>query len=153
MNSNPIKPREIGEIAIRCGDINIMTEFYRDSVGLEILSDMRKDGIVFFRICAGFGGHTTILALFLPNAGRPDLHPQATQAPYTGAASSLHHLALTVAWQERGALREWFDQHNITYRVQNFDWIGWEGTFIEDPEGNTIEFVAADLDHPARNKE
>jgi hypothetical protein len=50
-----------------------MFKFYRDIVGLEVMLDNRDDGIVFFKICDGFGGHTTILALFLPNAGRANL--------------------------------------------------------------------------------
>lgn len=151
MKSNPVKVREIGEIAIRCADIDIMFEFYTDIVGLEVLADTRDEGIAFLKICDGYGGHTTILALFLPTAGRDELHPKGTEPPHTGAKSSLHHLALTIEWTERSALREWLGTHKISYRVQPFDWIGWEGTFIEDPEGNTIEFVAANPLYQAQN--
>ena len=130
----PFKVHQLGEIAIRCRDLDAMFEFYRDIVGLEVLRDTRNDGIAFFRICAGFAGHTTILALF---GSGPD-------APATGAASSLHHLALTVAYEDQDAIKQWFDANAIEYQVQIFDWIGWQGIFIQDPEGNTVEFVAAD---------
>ncbi|MEM9471157.1 MAG: VOC family protein [Pseudomonadota bacterium] len=140
----PFKIRQLGEIAIRCADMDTMFEFYRDIVGLEVLSDTRDDGIAFFRICAGFGGHTTVLALFHNTAGRPDLHPSGADAPETGAKSSLHHLALSVAYGEQDAIMTWLDDHAVDYRVQVFDWIGWRGVFTLDPEGNTVEFVAAD---------
>ena len=140
----PFKIQQLGEIAIRCSDMDTMFEFYRDIVGLEVLSDTRDQGIAFFRICAGFGGHTTVLALFHNTAGRPDLHPSGAEAPETGARSSLHHLALTVAYEEQGAIRKWLEDNAIDYKVQVFDWIGWQGIFIQDPEGNMVEFVAAD---------
>jgi len=140
----PFKVQQLGEIAIRCSDLDAMFEFYRDIVGLEVLRDTRDAGIAFFRICAGFGGHTTVLALFHNSAGRPDLHPSGTVSPETGAKSSLHHLALTVAYSDREAIKRWLGENAIDYKVQVFDWIGWQGIFIQDPEGNTVEFVAAD---------
>ena len=140
----PFKVHQLGEIAIRCSDMDAMFEFYRDVVGLEVLRDTREAGIAFFRICAGFGGHTTILALFHPAAGRANLHPHGSDAPETGASSSLHHLALTVAYDEQEAIKKWLEDQQVDYQVQVFDWIGWQGIFITDPEGNTVEFVAAE---------
>ncbi len=144
MTKPPFKVRDLGEVAIRCADLDGMFAFYRDVVGLEVLSDAREDGIVFFKICDGFGGHTTVLALFLPTAGRPDLHPQGQEKPFTGAKSSLHHLALTVAFDEQDSIKDWLEKNEVDYQEQVFDWIGWRGIFIKDPEGNTVEFVAAD---------
>jgi catechol 2,3-dioxygenase-like lactoylglutathione lyase family enzyme len=140
----PFKIHQLGEIAICCADMDAMFEFYRDIVGLDVLSDTRDTGIAFFRICTGFGGHTSVLALFHNSAGRPDLHPSGSVAPETGAKSSLHHLALTVAFAEQEAIIKWLDDNAIDYKVQVFDWIGWQGIFMQDPEGNTVEFVAAD---------
>ena len=140
----PFKIHQLGEIAIRCSDMDAMFEFYRDIVGLDVLSDTRDAGIAFFRVCAGFGGHTTVLALFHNSAGRAELHPRGPDAPETGAKSSLHHLALTVAFDVDGAIRQWLEDNAIDYKVQVFDWIGWRGIFIQYPEGNTVEFVAAD---------
>ena len=144
MSGPPFRVHGLGEIAIRCSDMDAMFEFYRDIVGLEVLSDTRDVGIAFFRIGPGYGGHTTVLALFHVTAGRANLHPRGTQAPATGAGSSLHHLALTVAFDEQETIRQWLEDNAIEYQVQVFDWIGWRGIFITDPEGNTVEFVAAD---------
>lgn len=136
--------RNLGEIAIRCADLDAMTAFYRDIIGLEMLSDDRPGGIVFFKIADGFAGHTSVLALFHREAGRPELHPQSDQPPITGARSSLHHLALSLPFAEQEAVMRWYQQHGIDYRVQVFDWIGWRSIFTTDPDGNTVELVAFD---------
>ena len=136
--------RGLGEVAIRCADLPSMVAFYRDIIGLPVLADFSADGIVFLKIAAGFGGHTTVLALFRHNAGRPDLHARGADAPATGAGSSLHHIALPVPFAEQDAAMAWYDARGLSYRVQVFDWIGWRGVFTHDPEGNTVELVAYD---------
>lgn len=126
--------RALGEIAIRCADLERMTAFYRDVIGLNVLSDGYRKGIVFFDLGESYGGHTAVLALF----GR-----EADQAaPGTGARSSLHHLALTVDASEQASVVAWYEAQGLDYRVQDFDWIGWRGIFTTDPEGNMVELVA-----------
>ncbi|TRD22102.1 VOC family protein [Palleronia caenipelagi] len=137
--------KALGEIAIRCGDVGRQVAFYRDVLGLEVLSGSSDDdGIVFFRIGPGYGGHTAVLALFARDAGRAEIHPHTSDAPRTGAGSSLHHLALTVDHEAQENAMRWFSHHGIDYRVEVFDWIGWRGVFCLDPEGNTVELVAFD---------
>lgn len=143
-DSRGFKVRALGEIAIRCADLDKMAAFYRDVIGLELMSGEPADGILFFKIAEGFGGHTCVLALFRPDAGRPDLHPQSEAPPITGARSSLHHLALSLPFAEQEAVMRWYQRHGVEYRVQIFDWIGWRGIFATDPEGNTVELVAYD---------
>ncbi|MEL6169816.1 MAG: VOC family protein [Pseudomonadota bacterium] len=135
--------RHLGEIAIRCEDIAKMMAFYGELLGLERMFGGHREGIVFYRIGDGFEGHTQILALFDKSmSGRPGLHPTGANEVQTGARSSLHHLALNVPFPEQEAAMLWFDDHAIAYRVEVFDWIGWRGVFVTDPEGNTVELVA-----------
>ena len=138
------RPRALGEIAIRCADMPAMVRFYEDVIGLERLSGDHKDAIVFFRIAEGFAGHTAVLALFRHDAGRPELHPQSAEKPETGARSSLHHIALSLPFEEQTAVMAWYDRIGQPYNVQKFGWIGWQGIFTKDPEGNTVELVAYD---------
>lgn len=119
-----------------------MERFYAEVIGLEKLAE-RAGGITFFRIAEGYAGHTAVLALFGPGAGRPDLHTVTEAAQATGAGSSLHHLALSLGWEEQAAAMAWYDRLGQPYRVEHFDWVGWRGVFTEDPEGNTVELVAA----------
>lgn len=130
-------PRALGEIAIRCADLEAMVAFYRDVIGLAPLAGGDRGDIVFLRIGEGFGGHTAVLALF-----RADASTEA--APRGGAGSTLHHLALSLPFAEQQAVMDWYDEIGQPYNVQVFDWIGWRGIFTRDPEGNTVELVAHD---------
>ena len=146
MDQTPgFRPRALGEIAIRCADITAMADFYERVIGLERLSDRSDRAIIFFKIAPGFGGHTSVLALFRNDANpRSGLHPTTADAPATGAGSSLHHLALSLPFDEQDAVIRWYETLGQPYRVEIFDWIGWRGIFTKDPEGNTVELVAYD---------
>ena len=133
--------RALGEIAIRCADIGRMEAFYRDVIGLEILSGGHREGITFFTLGESYGGHTAVLALFAHDAAQRAVHP-ADGPPEAGARSSLHHLALAVDAAEQQAAIDWFERLGLECRVEDFDWIGWRGVFTKDPEGNTVELVA-----------
>lgn len=135
MTRRGFRPRALGEIAIRTRSIEAMTAFYRDVLGLTVLSRRDDRRIVFFRLSDGFAGHTAVLALFA--------EPEAELA--AGPRSSLHHLALTLPRSEQDAAEAWLDRQNIPYRIQEFPWIGWRGVFLDDPDGNTVELVAYDV--------
>jgi len=135
MTRRGFRPRALGEIAIRTRNIEAMTAFYRDVLGLPVLSRRDGSGIVFFRLADGFAGHTAVLALF----DEPEAEPVA------GPRSSLHHLALTLPRAEQDAAEDWLDRQGIAYRIQEFAWIGWRGVFLNDPDGNTVELVAYDV--------
>lgn len=137
----PFKVAALGEIAIRCADLDAMTAFYRDTLGLTPLEGGGADGIVFFDLGPGYQGHRTVLALFHHDAGRVELH-RCAGLPIAGGKSSLHHLALTVSAEDQEAAIDWYDRLGLTYTIQEFDWIGWRGVFTKDPEGNTVELVA-----------
>ena len=111
------RPRALGEIAIRCADIRAMATFYEDVIGLTRLSGDHSSGIIFFRIADGFAGHTAVLALFRHDVGRTEIHPQSTQAPETGARSSLHHIALSLPYGEQEAVKSWYEKIGQPYTV------------------------------------
>ncbi|WP_170382141.1 VOC family protein [Ruegeria atlantica] len=145
MSDRGFHPRALGEIAIRCADMGAMVEFYENIIGLQRLSGDHNAAITFFRVAEGFGGHTQVLALFHHTAApRPGLHPAGDSTPVTGGGSSLHHIALSLPFEEQEAAMRWYDKMGQPYRVEQFGWIGWRGIFTEDPEGNTIELVAYD---------
>ncbi|MCV2893845.1 VOC family protein [Lentibacter sp. XHP0401] len=146
MTERGFEVRALGEIAIRCIDLDAMIAFYRDVIGLELMNDPDNGRIVFFRIAKGFGGHTAVLALFrhdIEGAGRTRA---ADFPPATGAGSSLHHIALSLPWREQDAVIAWYEHLGLDYNVETFDWVGWRGVFTFDPDGNTVELVAKDPD-------
>ncbi|NKB53066.1 MAG: VOC family protein [Rhizobiaceae bacterium] len=144
MTQRSFKVRALGEIAIRCADMESMVAFYRDIIGLEVLSGGHRETITFFKIAEGFGGHTSVLALFHHDAGMLALHEQSPLPPETGNRSSLHHIALSLLFEEQQNVMEYYASKGIDFHVEEFAWIGWRGIFTKDPEGNTVELVAYD---------
>ncbi len=144
MNERGFKVRALGEIAIRCQDVPKMAAFYHEIIGLTVIPGGYRDTIVFLRIADGYAGHTAILALFSADDRGQFTDDTGTFNPATGAASSLHHFALTIPFAEQDSVMAWYDKKGITYRVVEFDWVGWRGIFAKDPEGNTVELVAFD---------
>jgi catechol 2,3-dioxygenase-like lactoylglutathione lyase family enzyme len=129
------RARALGEIAIRTPNVEAMTAFYRDVLGLRVLSTRGDGRIVFFRLSDGFAGHTAVLALFD--------EPQAEVV--AGPCSALHHIALTLPRAEQDAAQTWLEHENIPCGIEEFAWIGWRGLFLKDPDGNTVELVAYDV--------
>ncbi len=146
MSERSFKARAIGEIAIRCIDLDAMVAFYRDVIGLEPLNDPDNGRIVFLRIADGFAGHTAILALFNHNVEGAGRTSASVTPPKTGSSSSLHHIALSLPWDEQDAVIAWYEKLGRDYNVEYFEWVGWRGVFTFDPDGNTVEHVAKDPD-------
>lgn len=156
MTQKAFRVRAIGEIAIRCVDLAAMVAFYRDVIGLELLNDPENSPVVFLRVAEGFGGHTAILALFAHDVDGAGRTRGSRVPPETGPRSSLHHIALSVPWEEQDAVIAWYQHLGRDYNVEYFDWVGWRGVFTFDPDGNTVELVAKDprwtapLVHPSQ---
>ena len=60
----------------------------------------------------------------------------------SGAGSSLHHIALSLPFEEQDAAMRWYEENGQPYRIEHFGWVGWRGVFTQDPEGNTVDLVA-----------
>ena len=126
----PRAVRTLGEVALRVNDLEVMREFYETIVGLELMREF--PGIVFFRVGEGYGGHTTILALF-------DRERAAGVEQTT-----LDHLAFTIDIADYETERQRLQAAGVQVRPEVFEWVGWRSLFIRDPEGNTVEFVCRD---------
>jgi catechol 2,3-dioxygenase-like lactoylglutathione lyase family enzyme len=128
------KVQGLGEIAIRCSNLEKMSTFYETTLGLEPLEGSRFAAIRFFRIAPGVAGHTVVLALFQAEPGQ-----MSGDGP-----SSLHHLALSLPLVEQQHAKSWLTAQGVVWHEEVFAWIGWRGVFLTDPEGNTVELVAFD---------
>ena len=145
MSERPFTPRALGEIAVRCRDHAAMVAFYEDTLSLTRLRPGERgghrEGIVFFRLGESYAGHIAVLALFADGAtGEPEDGMEVA----VGQQSSLHHLALSLPWDEQDVAVRWLEASGCDVRVQDFAWTGWRGVFTRDPDGNTVELVAAD---------
>jgi catechol-2,3-dioxygenase len=112
-------------------DLERMHEFYQRVVGLEPLR--RFERISFFRIAAGYAGHTQILALF-------DRDGEAPRA----AATTLDHLAFAIPLAAYQSEKARLEALGLSVRTAEHTWVQWRSLYVDDPEGNLVELVCRD---------
>jgi catechol-2,3-dioxygenase len=131
--------KALGEVSIRVRDLASMCKFYKDVVGLEVLS--REESFVFYRIADGYGGHPQVLNLFeahnrwMLESKSPELSPEHT---------TLHHFALNIDLEDYEAERTRLEGLGVTVHPALHEWMHVRSLYFNDPEGNLIELVAFD---------
>jgi len=129
------KIKALGEIALRVNDLDAMQAFYQDVIGLDLMR--RFPDAAFFKIADGYGGHTQILALF----------DRSSQSDYTGlsaAQTTVDHLAFTIAREDFESERARLEALGCKLTFADHDWVHWRSLYVDDPEGNNVEFVCYD---------
>ena len=135
------KIKGLGEIVIRVNNMETMTHFYHDVIGLEIIRNSNK--FSFFKIAEGHAGHHQTLALFHtenPNAFDEKLEHIDIKK------SGLHHFALEILKDDYEQFLLKCKEYDLEFTTEIFPWINWKSIFIKDPEGNIVEFVCYDKD-------
>ena len=125
----------LAEIALRVTDLDKMTRFYEEVIGLEILE--RFDKTVFFRIAEGVEGHVQVLALF---------NRSGTKG-YTGIdskKSTIDHIAFGISKSDYEPEKKRLEDLGCEVRTAYHKWVKWRSLYVTDPEGNNVEMVCYD---------
>lgn len=124
----------LGEIALQVIDIDEMTRFYEEVVNLELMRRFPTSS--FFRIADGVEGHTQILALFDRDgsSANRDAKPRGRRPP-------LDHIAFGISPGDFESERERLESLGCAVSQSIHDWVGWRSLYIQDPEGNQVEWV------------
>ncbi|WP_196894126.1 VOC family protein [Aureivirga marina] len=133
------KIKGLGEIILRVQDMELMKKFYSQTIGLELIN--ASENYCFFKIADGYGGHHQTLALFAKsnlNAFNEKFGNIKT------LNSTLHHFALEIDKKDYNYLLNFFEENNLEYITEVFEWTKWKSIFVKDPESNIVEFVCYD---------
>ena len=125
----------LGEIAFRVENLDRMQDFYERIIGLELLR--RFPNSAFFRIADGVAGHTQILALF-DRTSEPDY--QGIDSRHT----TVDHIAFGIALEDYQAELERLQGLGLSVDTTTHAWVQWRSLYVNDPEGNRVEFVCFD---------
>jgi catechol 2,3-dioxygenase len=136
-----VRPRALGEIVLRVRDIPRAIGFYRDVLGLALMRHV-EDRFAFMRIETGLEGHERIIGLF--SADEPSNRSDTVWGRPDGGAPSLHHFALEIPLAEYEGAVDALTRAGLNPDTNAHRWIGWRSIYISDPDGNTVELVAAD---------
>ncbi len=131
----PSAVKALGEIALRVEDLEAMTTFYEDVVGLELMK--RFDHSSFFRIAEGYGGHTQILALF-------DRSEETGYKGLDAERTTSDHFAFAIALEDFEREKERLEALGVSLEFSNHAWVHWRSLYFKDPEGHSVEFVCYD---------
>lgn len=128
--------KSLGEIALRVADLDQMQSFYENVVGLNLMQ--RFPTSAFFRIAEGVGGHTQVFALF-------DRSSEGGSEP-DAETTTVDHIAFSVLLEDFYAEKNRVEQLGIPTRTAEHEWVHWRSFYVNDPEGNVVEWVCYDPD-------
>jgi catechol 2,3-dioxygenase-like lactoylglutathione lyase family enzyme len=127
--------RGLAEIVLMVDDVERSVAFYRDALGLTVISPDLQ-GPVFLRVGERSSGVPQQIVL----VPRP---PAAPEQPAERAFRSVHHFGLEV---EEGAFeREWERLGALGFEVRTgvHPFLPVETIYVDDPDGNEVELVTA----------
>ena len=127
--------RGLTEVVISVHDMEQSLHFYRDILGLRVMSPPDFRGAVFLQI-----------------SEQPDTAPQqlvlvplpeGTDAfPTERVRRPLHHLGLEVAREDFESERERLQGLGFDVRFGEHPFLPLKGMYLDDPDGNEIELIA-----------
>ncbi len=131
--------KSLGEAAIRVSDLDTMSRFYEEILGLQVIR--KEEGFVFFKIAEGYGGQSQILALFIAEESSFLVSKSDQLSPEN---STLHHLAFNIDLEDFEAEQIRLTRLGISVQEVEHPWIHVRSLYFPDPENNLLEFVAFD---------
>jgi catechol 2,3-dioxygenase-like lactoylglutathione lyase family enzyme len=123
--------RGISEIVLHVRDRETSLEFYRDLLGLEVISPADFPGPVFLKAGDGNAGIPQMVVLVSLPADAPSFQPP----------SHLHHLALEVSPDDFDEFRDLCESRGLEVRSGEHPIIPSRTMYVDDPDGNEVELI------------
>ena len=121
----------LAEIVLSVRDLTVSLSFYRDLLGLTLISPPEKPGPRFLQAGPEQVGIPQMIVLVPLPADSPAFAPPRT----------LHHLAFTVAPDDFDALKAHLEAHGHTTRGGQHPILTSRTLYTDDPDGNEVEFI------------
>ena len=130
------KVRGLGEIVLLVHDMEKSLHFYRDVLGLPVMAQPDARGAVFLQ--AGEPAVSCPQQIVLV-----PLPPDATAFSTDRVQRPLHHLGLEVDPDAFDSERERLQGLGIEVRLGEHPFLPLKGMYVDDPDGNEVELIAA----------
>ena len=129
------KIRGLTEVVISVHDMEKSLNFYRDILGLKVMSPPDFRGAVFLLV--GEQPDTAPQQLVLVPL------PEGTDAfPTERVQRPLHHLGLEVAREDFESERDRLQGLGFDVRFGEHPFLSLKGMYLDDPDGNEVELIA-----------
>ena len=123
--------RGLAEIVLNVRDRAASLEFYRDTLGLEVISPPDFPGPTFLQAGPGQAGIPQMVVLV----------PLPADAPPFQRPRTLHHLALEVAPEDFDTVRDDLARRGFALRTGQHPVIPSRTLYVDDPDGNEVEII------------
>ncbi len=133
--------KRLGELVLRTTNVEPMTAFYRDVIGLEPFASMRIGN--FLKVADDLEGHPQLLAIFDKSwqfSGPRDVEPATANAAF----GTLHHFAFALEREDFDLERERLEKLGVELQFTDHTRFGWHSMYMHDPDGNSVELVCYD---------
>jgi len=127
--------RALAEIVLMVRDLEESLRFYRDVLGLEVISPAQMQGPRFLRIGPERDGVPPQIVLVPRPATAQDL-------PGDRRLRSVHHIGLEVAHGDLGGERKRLESLGMEVRTGEHPFLPVDAIYVDDPDGNEVELVA-----------
>ncbi len=128
------KVRGLTEVVIWVRDMEKALGFYRDALGLTVMSPPDFRGAVFLQVGESQDVPQQVVLVPLPE--------DAPGAPAERSQRALHHLGLEVAAGDFEQERERLEGLGFAPRLGEHPFLPLRGMYIDDPDGNEVELIA-----------
>lgn len=126
--------RGISEIVLWAHDQPALVRFYRDVLGLTVISPPERQNPIFLQAGPGQAGiPQMIVAVQLPADALPFASPR-----------TLHHLALELAPEDFEAEKARLESLGFAPRSGQHPVVRSRTMYVNDPEGNEVELICRD---------
>jgi catechol-2,3-dioxygenase len=122
----------LAEIVLHVHDMEASLAFYRDLLGLIVISPPERKNPVFLRAGAATSQLPALVVL---------VQLQADAGPFT-KPRSLHHLALAISAETFDGTKEKLEGRGFTVRTGQHPVIPSRTMYIDDPDANEVELIA-----------
>lgn len=128
--------RGLGEIVLFVKDMERSLKFYRDALGLAVMAQPDARGAVFLQAGPPNPSCPQQIVLVPLPAGEPGAPPER-------AKRALHHIGLEIAAEDFESERLRLEGLGYEVRVGEHPFLPLRGMYIDDPDGNEVELIAA----------
>ena len=121
----------IAEIVLNVHDQGAALRFYRDVLGLSVISPPKLPGPIFLQAGPGQAGIPQMIVLV----------PLPADAPEFARPRTLHHLALEVAPEDFDGVEAHLRELGYAPRTGKHPVIPSRTLYVDDPDGNEVEII------------